>query len=113
MGFFNIIIYTVIALLYNLFVHNLASVSYKDQQYNEKHTNTIMMLIIFGCLGLLVGKLIGDVNKFASNGLFYGGLLLLLTVLLTSWETISDEIRLGLLMGIIFCVVFYAHKYKS
>ena len=101
----DIFIYTSIAIMYNLFVHNLASITYQDLQYEEKHNSTIIMLIIFGAIGIAISKIINKHkkynNKYAKNGLYYGGILLIITALLTNWSDIGGEFRL-IGVGIIF-----------
>jgi len=110
----DIFIYASIAILYNLFVHNLASMTYKDLQYDEKHNSTIIMLIIFGAIGVFVSKAINKHkkydNKYAKNGLYYGGILLILTALLTNWSDIGGEFRLfgvGIIFGLL---IWYSYK---
>lgn len=114
MSAFDIFIYTSIALLYNLFVHNLASITYEDLQYDEKHDNTIIMLVIFGITGLIVSRCINNNkkynNKYATNGLYYGGVALLVTALLSNWSDIGNEIRVvgfSLLLGLL---IWYTYK---
>lgn len=111
---FDIFIYASIALIYNLFVHNLASITYEDLQYDEKHDNTIIMLIIFGIAGLIVSRCINNnkkySNKYASSGLYYGGIVLLITALLSNWSDIGNEIRVvgfSLLLGLL---IWYTYK---
>ena len=64
MGFIDIILYIGIAILYNLVVHNFASMTFKDLQYEEKHENTLIMLVIFGILGIAISKLFLVVGIF-------------------------------------------------
>lgn len=111
---FDILIYTSIAITYNLFVHNLASITYQDSQYEEKHDSTIIMLIIFGAIAIIVSRVINKNkeynNKYAKNGLYYGGILLITTALLTNWSDIGGELRLlgaGLVLGLL---IWYSYK---
>lgn len=115
MGFVDIIIYISIAIVYNLFVHTLASVSYKDLQYEEKHQNTIVMIILFGGIAILVSKIMDDRNKkfknsYVSKGLYYGGILLLLTALCANWEDIAQETKLFVVAGILGFLIWYGYK---
>lgn len=118
MGFVDIILYVSIALMYNLFVHNLASVSYKDLQYEEKHQNTIVMLVLFGGIGILISKIMDDKNKkyknsFVSKGLYYGGILLILTSLFANWESIAEELKLFVVAGVLGCLMWYGYHRES
>lgn len=108
---FNIIIYIIIALLYNFFVHNLASVMYKDLQFDEKQSRTIMLIMIFGCVGIVVGKLYEPRNKFAGNGLILGGIFLLLTVLINYWSSIDDSIKLFGTAGLLILAAYFGKTY--
>jgi hypothetical protein len=110
----DIFIYAIIAIMYNLLVHNLASITYQDLQYEEKHDSTIIMLVIFGILGVGIAKMLDKhkkyANKYAKNGLYYGGILLILTALLTNWTDIGGELRLigvGVMFGLL---IWYCYK---
>jgi H+/Cl- antiporter ClcA len=114
---FDIFIYVCIALLYNLFVHNLASITYEELQYDDKHDNTIIMLVIFGIAGIFVARCINNNkkynNKYASTGLYYGGILLLVTALLNNWSDIGNEMRVvgfSMLLGLL---IWYTYKIEN
>lgn len=115
MSILDVTLYVSIAILYNLFVHSLASISYKDLQYNDKHQNTIIMLILFGAIGILISKIIEKNNKkkkqgYVSKGLFYGGILLILTALFANWDSIIGELRLFMLAGALVILIWYGHN---
>jgi uncharacterized membrane protein len=101
--------------MYNLFVHNLASVSYKDNQYEEKHQNTIIMLILFGGIGILISKIMDDKNKdlknsFVSKGFYYGGIILIVTSIFANWESITEELKLFVVAGILGFLIWYGYN---
>ena len=115
MGFVDIILYSGIAIMYNLFVHNLASITYKDLQYEEKNYNTIIMIILFGGFGILIAKLLHEKykqydNPYVTNGLFYGGVLLILTSLFANWDAIAQEMRFILITAIFGVLIWYGYK---
>ena len=117
-GFVDIIIYVSIAIIYNFFVHNLASISYKDLQYEEKHQNTIVMLVLFGGIGILISKIMDDKNKkyknsVVSKGLYYGGILLILTSLFANWDSIAQELKLFGVAGVLGCLVWYGYNRET
>jgi hypothetical protein len=118
MGFIDVTLYISIAIMYNLFVHNLASLSYKDLQYEEKHQNTIIMLVLFGGIGILISKIMTEKckqynNTFVSKGLYYGGILLLLTALFANWENITEELKLLMVTGIFIFLVWYGYQRET
>ena len=101
--------------MYNLLVHSLASLSYKELQYEEKHSNTIVMLILFGGIGILISKVLQERHKdlnnsFVSTGLYYGGVLLIVTAIFANWENISEEIKLFSIAGILGGLIWYGYK---
>lgn len=115
MTFFDIVLYVSIAFVYNLFIHNLASISYKNLQYNEKHECTIVMLVIFGVLGVVISKFVIESNKkyknsVVSNGLKYGGILLLITAMFANWDNIAGEMKLLMMGGILGYLIWYSYK---
>jgi H+/Cl- antiporter ClcA len=114
---FDIFIYISIAIIYNLFVHNLASITYEELQYDEKHDNTIIMLVIFGIAGIIVSRCINKNkkynNKYAKNGLHYGGILLSLTALLSNWSDIGSEIRVLGFSVVFGLLIWYSYRIEN
>lgn len=115
MGFFDTALIISIALMYNLLIHNLAAVSYKNEQYEVKLQNTIVMLILFGGLGILVAKILRERNpdleeSFVGKGLYYGGILLILTSIFANWENISEELKLLGIAGILGGLIWYGYN---
>lgn len=115
MSFVDILLYIGIAIMYNVLVHNIASITYQDLQYTEKHQNTIVMLLLFGGFGILISKLIDQKftqykNSFLTNGLYYGGILLLITSLFANWETITTEVKFVFIMAIFVVLIWYGYK---
>jgi hypothetical protein len=110
---YNIILYTSIAIIYNIFVHVLAACSYKNLQYEEKQQNITIMLIIFGCIGLIFSKLTNKPkykNEIVSKGLYYGAILLFITALFANWQYIIEEMKLFLIGGLLCILIWYAYK---
>lgn len=96
-----------VLITYNLFAHTLASVTYKDLQYEEKNQSTVIMLLIIGIIGIVVSKFIS--NKVVSNGIFYGSIILLLTAIVANWENIASEARLFIMGGLFILIVWYSY----
>ncbi len=104
----DIVIYSSIAIVYNLFVHNLTSIMYQDLQYDEKYSNTLIMILTFGILGMMMPKLLERYEKYnnknVAKGLYYGGILLVLTAVVGLWSDLGNENRVfvfGLLLGVL------------
>lgn len=111
MGFVNVILICGIAIVYNLLVHSIASFTFKDLQYEEKHKNTLLMLVIFGIIGIVISQLIifkNNKNSVVGKGLFYGGIILILTALFSNWENMTEEIKLFLVGAIFIYLIWYA-----
>lgn len=118
MNFIDILLYFGIAITYNILVHNFASMTYKDLQYKDKHQNTIIMLIIFGVLGILISKLMDEKyksfkNSYVSNGLYYGGVLLILTAVFANWEFITTEMKFFFIIALFGILLWYSYKREN
>lgn len=123
MSITDIIIYVSIAIVYNLFVHNFASSSYKDYQYEEKHQNTIIMIVLFGAIGIIVAKIMeknlknnkNNKRKTSniSNGLYYGGIFLLLTALIANWDSVVEETKMFIAAGVLGCLIWYGYQKEN
>lgn len=115
MTFIDVTLYSSIAIMYNLFVHNLASMSYRDLQYDDKYENTLIMIVIFGISGIIISKCVIDKNKeyknsLVSKGLYYGGIMLILTALFVNWENMTEELKLLLIAGVFVYLLWYSRK---
>lgn len=115
MAIFDVVLYISVALLYNLLIHNIASLSYKDLPYNEKVASTTIMLILFGGIGILLAKLINERNKelkdsFVSKGLFWGGILLIITAIFANWDKINEEVKLLSIAGLLGGLIWYGYR---
>lgn len=112
----DIILQVSIAIVYNLFVHNLASISFKDEQFEEKQHNTTIMLIIFGIFAIVASKLIFEdyfQSQIISTGFFYGGILLIITAIFANWNNITTQFKLiivGIALGLL---IWYSYKKET
>lgn len=112
MNIFDKTTYMLIAFLYNVFVHLLTSRIYQSAPYSEKHTSSVVFLIIAGLVGIVVSKVFLEYykeyrNNVVSTGLYTGGIFLTLTALFSNWDSVSNEYKLMLsgtaLIFIIWC----------
>ena len=101
--------------MYNLTIHSIAAASYKDLPFAEKNTNSSVLLILFGGIGILVAKILKEKNKeledsSVGKGLYYGGILLILTSIFANWENIAEELKLLAVAGILGGLIWYGYK---
>lgn len=114
----NIIVYSSIAVLFNIFAHNLTSRLYENLGYQEKYQKTVTTLFIIGIFGIIMSKLVLKDNQqynksVVSMGLSIGGVLLIITAILANWENIEDDIRI-VISGLAFVTLIYiAYKYDE
>lgn len=108
MNITDIILIITIVIVLNLFVHSLASIIYKDFQYKQKIQNTIVLLIIVGIVCIVGSNYI--TNSIISNGLFYGGIMLIIAAIFGSWDSIGDEIKLIIMAGILSLIIWYSYN---
>lgn len=114
---FQLFILSAIAIMYNLFVHSTASVMYRDYPYIEKHSNTILFIVIAGIIGIAISKLLLNDNKkyknsVLSKGMFYGGVLLIATAIIANWEDATDEMKIGSVGCGLFFLIWLSYKTK-
>jgi len=105
-----------IAITFNLLVHNITSVTYKELQYAEKMHKSTIMLFIFGIIGYSISKLILEnqknklYNDTVNDGLKYGGIILMITAIVSNWGNISDDMRIigiGIFMAYL---IYYSYR---
>jgi len=105
-----------IAIFYNLFTHHFISMMYKNYPYDQKQRRTIITLFMIGMVGIVLSKTVFSDNDKLKNellqkGAFYGGVLLVLTSLLSGWNDMGDQMKLGFI-GIVFGILIY-FSYKA
>jgi hypothetical protein len=113
MEVFDIMLYLSIAIFLNIFIHVFANYSYRDLQVEDKIKKTTSLLIIVGIISVAVSFVLSSKKKIISNGFKYGGLLLILTAIVTSWGDIYNELKL-IILGIIFIyLIIYSYKKET
>ncbi len=105
-----------IAIFYNLFTHHFISMMYKNYPYDQKQRRTIITLFMIGMVGIVLAKTVFTDNDKLRNellqkGAFYGGILLVLTSLMSGWNDMGDQMKLGFI-GIVFGILIY-FSYKA
>lgn len=116
MSILDITVYSAIAISYNLFIHHLATILYKDLPFEERFDSSIMFIFIMGIVGLVIARIIINPDmrlseSVLSMGFGIGGLLLVLTAIVVSWEKMSDDLRLIISTGIFVGLVWVFYNY--
>jgi len=111
----DIVLIGSIAIVFNFFIHSLASVTFKDLQFNERNTKTITMIIFFGIMALVITQFIIDRHKqynnsIVSKGFKLGGLLLIFTALFANWNSVQDELKLFLMGAALATIIWYCYR---
>ena len=120
MGLLNITVSTSIAILYNLFVHHMASIMFKDNTYEDKINKSVIFILIAGVMGVVMAKLLFEesVDKTKTkvkqsvigSGLWLGGILLIITSIFVNWQTLSDDIKLLMIGVTLVALIYYSKK---
>jgi hypothetical protein len=120
MGLLNITMSTMIAILYNLFVHHLTSSLFKNNDYEDKINKSIILLLISGTLAVVMSKLLFTPNNsknkkqkntyVVSNGLWLGGILLIVTSIFVNWQDLSEDIKLIMIGVTLVSLIYYSKQ---
>ena len=119
MGLLNLTVSTTIAILYNLFIHHLTSILFKNDSYEDKINKSIIMLLISGIGGIVsIKTLFSDDSKSGSsgspgvveNGMWLGGILLILTSIFVNWSDMGDDIKLIMVFISLVALIYYSKK---
>ena len=100
-----------IMITFNLFMHFLASSLWQNIPYSEKINKSTIFLFVAAILAITIGLLF-DNKKYLpiKKGLYYGGIILMLTLILTYWNILSNEIKLLLFIILLSGFIWYYYK---
>ena len=122
MSILDISVYITIAISYNLFVHHLATILYRNMNYKEKFDSTTTFIFIMGIIGIVISKLILKPEDIYSESVIsmclgLGGILLILTSVIVNWNEMSDDMRLiistCIFIGLVWSFYTYYEKPKK
>lgn len=106
-----------ISILYNLFVHYTGALAFKEYTYQDKVDSTLMLLFIAAIVGIVLGRVIlqkkKQKNGSINNGLFWGGISLLVTSIWAYWMDMGEEGRLILLAIAMGSVTYIATQWDN
>lgn len=116
MNLFDKGVYITIAICYNLFIHHVTNVLYKDLPFDEKFDKSITFIFVAGIFAIVVSKLIQK-DSFSDSvlcmGFFIGGILLILTSMWANWDHMNDDMRIIISIIIFSGILWYAYRYDS
>jgi len=98
-----------IAIIYNMFIHHFISMICKDLSYEEKYYRSLSFVFITGIFALIVSKIYVKHNT-VKKGLFYGGLLLIITGIFTNWTGMTEQLKLIVSGSILVGLIWYSHS---
>lgn len=104
----------VVALIYNMFFHQLANTFYKELPVEQKYANSVIMLAIIGIVGLVINikYASGLTSKEVSRGINLGSFLLLLSATINGWNVMNDLTRLVAIAAILGLLIKYGSDKK-
>lgn len=100
--------YISIAVMYNIFIHYLANVIYKDKNYEEKIRNSTALIVIASILAIVISNVLE--NKLIKKGLLIGGVILMLTIIMANWERMEDGVKIIASGGCLLGLIWYSCK---
>jgi uncharacterized membrane protein YhaH (DUF805 family) len=116
MTLFDNTIATMVAILYNMAAHYTVSNSTKELPYHDKINKTAMAIIVAGILAIIFAKKIEDKDKdinkqVVSRGLWYGGLLLVITPVVGIWTSTTFDMQLITLVILLGGIIWLSNRY--
>lgn len=97
-----------IAIGYNILVHSLSTVIFKNYQFNAKLQYTSILIIIAGLVGILLSN--SSENHIISNGFYFGGILLIITAVIGNWDMLNNETKLLVASALFIGVLWYSYN---
>ncbi len=114
----NIVIIIVIAIAFNIFIHAMVTILYKNLPYHERQHNGIVFMIVAGIFGIVVAKMYLDKNEKyrnsnVSKGIAYGSIVLIISGAMANWEKLDGGFKLLVSGAALFLVIWLSYKYKG
>lgn len=109
-------VYIPIAILYNAFFHKLAVSMNSRTDWETNKKNSIKLILIVGILTLVVNKLINDesikvdLNSDVIKGFKIGGILLLISAFLNSWDDMGEHLKLIMIGAALGTIVYMSRN---
>lgn len=115
MTLFDQIVAVTVAVSYNMMSHCIVSGVTKDLSYDNKISKTVIAIVVAGVLAIVIAKKIedkeGDRDKqVLSRGLWYGGLLLVITPVVAQWTGVTFDMQMVTLVLLLGGIVWASGK---
>ena len=117
---FNVIVISIISVLYILMITKLAEIiSSNNDDTVDENINTYVMIIYFvSIMGIITGYFWLDTVKSKNKtqnwmirwSLNIGGILLLIYTIINYWDYLGDYSKLSLIVVSIFCIIYYLYN---
>lgn len=115
MTLFDNTISTLIAIIYNMFVHYTISGTTKELPYQDKVTKSTIAILVAGVLSIIFAKKIEDndrdiTKQVLSRGMWYGGLLLIVTPIVAGMSGTTFELQIITLMLALGGIIWLSNR---
>jgi len=117
---FNVIIITLISILFMLLVTKLAQIiSENNDDTDEIKINSYVMIIYFiSIMGIVIGYIWLDTEKSKNKtqnwilrwSLNIGGIILLIYTITNYWDYMGDYTKLSFISYSMLCIVYYLYR---
>jgi uncharacterized membrane protein len=115
MNVIDFISFFLIAISYNIFIHQVITTLFRSYSYEDRIEYGITFIFLAGFIGIVLSKIMlkpGEkfMESVTSLGLLIGGLMLILTAVIVNWDNMSDDVRL-FFATVVFCgLLYYFYK---
>lgn len=115
MNYVDIFSSIVIAVAYNIVIHQLVQCVFKSYSYEDRMNYGIATIFIAGLVGIVLSKIIlseneSIYNSIISMGLLIGGIFLVATTIIVNWDNITDDIKLFVTLACFGGLLYYSYK---
>ena len=117
---FNVIIISLISVLYILMVTKLAEIISLSYEADSQVSTYVMIIYLISIIGIILTYIyLNDKTKqnyqtpnfIVKWGLNIGGVIMLIYTLLNYWDYMGDYAKLSLIALSICCIVYYLYKF--
>ena len=116
MSTFDNTVAVIVAVIYNIFAHYVVSCTTTNMPHKDKLQKATMALLFIGFVAIFISKKLEDSSRdldkqVLSRGLWYGGLLLVLTPIVSTLEDTTLDIQLVALVIILGGIIWLSNSW--